>query len=86
MVCVVQDVRVRTNKHNVIEFPGRLTLFDFVPFSVLKKNGVTCKNDKKTIMNLKMSSEQLDETEAKLNEMLNKKEFISQHLEKLENL
>ena len=86
VVCVVQDVRVKINKDNVIEFPARLTLFDFVPSSVLKKNGVTRKNDKKAIMNLRMSSEQLDETEAKLGGLLRKGKSISQHLEKLENL
>jgi hypothetical protein len=86
MVCDAQDARVKTNKHDVVEFPAGLTLFDFVPSSVLKKHGVTNKEDEKAAMNLSMSLEELGETEATLCEPLGEGKAISEHLKELEEL
>ena len=33
--------------------PARVTLFDFMPSNVMKKNGTTRKNDKKAVVELR---------------------------------
>jgi hypothetical protein len=86
MVCDAQDVRVKTNKHKVAEFPARLTLFDFVPSDVLKKKGVTSEKDKKAIMNLSMDLEELGQTEARLGDFWERGRSMSEQLEMLEKL
>jgi hypothetical protein len=77
MVCSAQDVRVKTNKDKeVAEFPAKLTLFDFVPSNVLKKKGVTSKEDKKAVLNLSIGLEELGQTEARLGEQLKRLEKL----------
>jgi hypothetical protein len=86
MVCDAQDVRVQPNKDKVVEFPAKLTLFDFVPSDVLKKEGVTCKEDKKAVMNLSMDLEDLGQTEARLGDFWQRGRSMSEHLGMLEKL
>ncbi|KAL9075444.1 MAG: hypothetical protein Q9157_004003 [Trypethelium eluteriae] len=81
-----QDVRAKTNKHMLIKFPARLTLFDFMPSSVLKKHGVTDKKDEKAAINLSMRSAELSEIGATLFELCRRGKSVSEHLEKLKEL
>jgi hypothetical protein len=85
VVCDAQDVRAKRN-NNVVEFPAGLTLFDFVLSSILEKNGVTCRKDKKAALHLSMSSEELDETEARLVDHLERGNHISEQLKEIEKL
>lgn len=73
---------VKVERHGESDFAWSC----FVPSSVLKKNGVTRKEDQKAVMTLSMSLEKLGETEARLDEFWERGESMSQHLEKLEKL
>ena len=65
VVCAAQDISVKRNKHGVVQFPAGLTLFDFLPASVLERHGVTRKNDKKALLDLSMSLEELGRVRSK---------------------
>ncbi len=62
VLCAVQDARV-LEENGVVRFPAGLTLFDFVPPSVLE--GVTRPDDEKAV-ELRMSLDQLNMIEGRL--------------------
>ncbi|KAI1382902.1 uncharacterized protein F4822DRAFT_434830 [Hypoxylon trugodes] len=82
MVCGQQDIRVKVNEHGMVEFPVGLTLFDFVPSSVLKKHGVTSDKNKKAVIDLNMSLGSVNLLEVRLGGLYTGRPYTpSKHLQ-----
>ncbi|KAG7289872.1 hypothetical protein NEMBOFW57_006249 [Staphylotrichum longicolle] len=84
-VCTMQDARVKADQ-NGVQFPAGLTLFDFVPSSILNRNGVTGWDDKKAVLELCMGSDDLDLMKRNPIGYFENGKSISQHLQNLGEL
>ena len=85
-VCTMQDARVKADQNGAVEFPAGLTLFDFVPSSILKKNGVTGWDDKEAVMELCMGSDDLDLMKRNPSGCFESGKSMSEHLQNLGGL
>jgi hypothetical protein len=65
------------------QVPGGSDAVCFVPYGILMKSGLTCRNDKKAVVDLRMDSDDLDLMRGNASRCLESGKSMSQHLQDL---